>query len=862
MGSPWLVLFLALLAIGIGIFCVVLWIRYNKLKDIFHKTSDQNQRDQVIRLTENLNKEQRLNEELAQREEELISNDEELRQSLENQSNLLTEIQLKEASLSAMINNSSDLIFSFDKDFRIVDFNNAAQKFYTSKGAAFHKGVHFSEFVTPKNVAHANRVLDTVIQGEFHSTVFDIVDKDGGVTYFESYYNPIKSEQGEIFGISVMIREITERIKVEQILKASEEKYSKAFKSSPDAIIITAVSNGRIIELNDGFLNWSGFTHEDIEGKTTLELGFWDPAERELVKKELREKGKLSEFEVHLKIKSGEIRDCLMSAETIYLEGELCFVSVTRDITSKKKHQQLLLELLNTEKQLNEELAQREEELTSNEEELRQSLESQSILLNELQLKKVSLSALINNTSDIIYSLDRNLRLVEFNTSVVDFYAKLGIKLYQGIHVREYISEKNINDALTVFYRVLDGHRETAIIDVPDRNSKDGSKLFFESSYNPILNENKEVIGLSVMIREVTDRMRVVEALRSSEEKYSKWFRSSPDSIMIATMDEAVVIDVNDSFLENLELKREEVVGKRISDLNFLEDVNDIKKLSDLLNQKGRVANLEIHTQKRSGKKRIVLISSEILEIGNQKCFISMARDITQFKMAEEEIRITNEELIQVNKMMADYKLMALRSAMNPHFIFNAMNSIQYFISKNERENALIYLSLFSKLIRNILTGTVENKTTIHHEMETLQNYIELENLRFDTKFEVEYEIDKSLDIRQIEIPSLLLQPYVENAILHGLYNKTGKGKLSIKLQERDENTIIFVVEDNGVGREEAKKIKQANQINNHKSVGMVLTKERLDIINKTNNISVIINDLTDNNGKPAGTRIELYVEI
>ncbi len=147
--------------------------------------------------------------------------------------------------------------------------------------------------------------------------------------------------------------------------------------------------------------------------------------------------------------------------------------------------------------------------------------------------------------------------------------------------------------------------------------------------------------------------------------------------------------------------------------------------------------------------------------------------------------RVEKEKKLKeaLNKI-GELKLMALRSVMNPHFIFNALNSIQYFIAQNDRKNALSFLSTFSKLIRGILSNSVNNKIKLAEELELLEHYVALERMRFENKFDFDIHIDSGLDPESIEIPSLLIQPYVENAILHGLYNKEGKGLLKINVME------------------------------------------------------------------------------
>lgn len=214
------------------------------------------------------------------------------------------------------------------------------------------------------------------------------------------------------------------------------------------------------------------------------------------------------------------------------------------------------------------------------------------------------------------------------------------------------------------------------------------------------------------------------------------------------------------------------------------------------------------------------------------------------------------KQMLSVNKQIGELRLMALRSVMNPHFIFNCLNSIQYYILENDQKNAVIYLSTFSKLIRSILNNSVKSRVRLSEEMTMLQHYIQLESIRFEGKFDSVIQIDPKVDAESVEIPSMLIQPYVENAILHGLNNKEGKGLLSISVGSQN-NMILVEIEDNGVGREAASKLKQAS---NHKSMGTALTEERLKLINATNDTSVEIIDLNDNGGT-TGTRVKVWIK-
>lgn len=228
------------------------------------------------------------------------------------------------------------------------------------------------------------------------------------------------------------------------------------------------------------------------------------------------------------------------------------------------------------------------------------------------------------------------------------------------------------------------------------------------------------------------------------------------------------------------------------------------------------------------------------------------AEDVTE-RMQKER------ELANANKTIGELRLMALRSVMNPHFIFNALNSIQFFIAKNDRLNAINYLSTFSKLIRGILNNSVNNKVKLSEEIELIKLYVNLELLRFENKFEFILSISPELEIDSIEIPSLLIQPYVENAILHGLYNKPTKGTLKISVRE-DKDFVLFEIEDDGVGRETAQKLRQQN-FPQHKSMGTVLTEERLKLINLEEKASYQIIDLFDGE-KSSGTLVKIWVAM
>lgn len=215
----------------------------------------------------------------------------------------------------------------------------------------------------------------------------------------------------------------------------------------------------------------------------------------------------------------------------------------------------------------------------------------------------------------------------------------------------------------------------------------------------------------------------------------------------------------------------------------------------------------------------------------------------------------------ELNKKIAHLESQALRAQMNPHFIFNTLSSIQHYISNNDTDAALKYLSKFAKLMRRIMDNSKQQLISVAEEINALDLYLELEVMRFDKKFQYKISIDKEIDPNYDRIPSMLIQPYVENAIIHGLLPKGEGGKINIELVRQDE-TILCIIEDNGIGRERSKEYKK-NRVQQHKSMGMSITQERLDILNSSlkSNLNAEIIDLYEN-GQPAGTKVRLIIPM
>jgi len=218
------------------------------------------------------------------------------------------------------------------------------------------------------------------------------------------------------------------------------------------------------------------------------------------------------------------------------------------------------------------------------------------------------------------------------------------------------------------------------------------------------------------------------------------------------------------------------------------------------------------------------------------------------------------KKVLEIEKQFFDLEQKALRLQMNPHFIFNSLNSIQSFIINNDSDKATLYLAKFAQLMRLILSNSSEPFVPVKDELKTLTYYMDIENLRFDDKFSYKINVDPGIDDEFIGIPPMIIQPYVENAILHGIIHLQGKGNILINLSLQMDS-ILCEVEDDGVGRQRAHEIKSQSGLK-HRSRGMVITKERLEILNKQvkGRISVNVIDKKDEHGNASGTKVEIII--
>jgi Tfp pilus assembly protein PilF len=257
--------------------------------------------------------------------------------------------------------------------------------------------------------------------------------------------------------------------------------------------------------------------------------------------------------------------------------------------------------------------------------------------------------------------------------------------------------------------------------------------------------------------------------------------------------------------------------------------------------EKEALAQLEIQRQ-----KTIKMASL----LGGGGLFLATMAGLFLYKRRRDALAQKTEA--EFDARVKDTALKALRAQMNPHFIFNSLNSIGDYITKNNKSAANEYLAKFAKLMRQILENSEKKEVTLKDDLEILENYLQVEAMRLENKFDYEITVDPLLDSENTLVPPLILQPFIENSIWHGISKKEGRGHITIGIWKRD-GMIVCTVDDNGVGD-----MRTAHETRENSSLGMKITKNRIDILNELKNTKGSVSVIP----KQEGYRVEVALPL
>jgi len=420
---------------------------------------------------------------------------------------------------------------------------------------------------------------------------------------------------------------------------------------------------------------------------------------------------------------------------------------------------------------------------------------------------------------------------------------KAGIKdlrIYLISTGETYFLQKKYNNALQNFLEGLTYHRK-----LNDRNEVKRTLLDIAKTYF-VMNNDKAALKYAQ------------EGLNLALQTKSRQFIRNAYQILYSVYDRLHKTDSAYYYYKKYITIKEVVVSDqtkgRFAAYNYEQKIELLNK-EKLINQ--QQLNLQHQKLKNESFLRNILIGGMFVVL---LLSIIVFRNI-MLKRKNEKLQSERTQA-ELKQQSSELEMQALRARMNPHFIFNCLNSINRFILKNETEAASDYLTKFSRLIRMVLINSKNKLITLEDELEMLRLYLDMERFRFKNAFDYNIGFVNSIDINNIFIPPLLLQPFAENAIWHGLMNKEEHGHLEI-LFRLEENRLICSITDNGIGRKAAENIK-SKSAEKQKSMGLRITKERLALLgaSQEGDASFEFEDLADKNGNAAGTRVILKITI
>ncbi len=427
------------------------------------------------------------------------------------------------------------------------------------------------------------------------------------------------------------------------------------------------------------------------------------------------------------------------------------------------------------------------------------------------------------------------------------FHGQRALKHARDINYNYGIYESTVR--LADFLNVNKQHEEAlqlieSVIYLPKQNIPIRFNYTAPFYYAVILKDNGEYAKAKDIVRDLITQIDSTEYDKKLGTNYFLSvlyaYNNQPDSTDYA-IKQAVI--ANNALAEGR-------TNERISELQTKYETDLKEREIKNLEQQTRLEQLEIQELQR---QRFMLLLASIIPV---TLLIAGGWYANRRRL---KLQLEKEQQ-EYAKQMSELK--ALRSQMNPHFIFNAMNSIQEYIFTNEKKLASSYLVKFSRLIRIYLEQSQQSEITLEKEIQALELYLQLENNRFDEQLNYVINVDNNLDLLSILVPSLFIQPYVENAIKHGLLHKMGKKELTIDFKfNNSKNQLEVTIQDNGIGREASRK---HNENRPYKSFSTEASLDRVKLINikSDNKLSVKIIDLKDKNNRARGTKVKIIISV
>jgi PAS domain S-box-containing protein len=589
-----------------------------------------------------------------------------------------------ESKYRSIFESANDIIVLLDREGTIIDINNklASIAGYERNDLLGQKFMEVDGIMPESSRREVTANFLKRLAGEdIPPYEVEMYKNNGEPIFFELSAVPLKIND-KVAGNVVILRDVTNQKHSLQALKESEEKFSKAFMASPNPVCIVTVKEGVFLDVNDSYLRFCGYSREEVIGHTPNDLDLWiDKDEEAEMGKSLATTDRIHNMQIHSRMKTGEIRTGLFSAEAIEIGGVKCVTIVITDITKQQK--------------------------------------AEEALANEAIRRHI----LIEQSSDGIVIINQDGNVQEANQRFADMLGYT-FEEAQNLTVLDWEFSHTKEKTLEMVRSVTEkgNHFES------QHRRKDGSIFDVEISCNGATFAGKKLVFC--VCRDITERKLIEQSLRESEEKFSKAFSSSPAMIAILNFKDKKYIEANDSFARCLGYTRDEVIGVSPHTLDIWINPEEEKKMARLMDKYDRIYNEEYRFRTKTGEIRTWLSSAEVINIGGNKCVLSVSTDITERKKVQVALHESEEKFAKAFRSIpssisisriSDGKFIEVNDSFlrdkgykREEVIGCSTKDINLFISEednNKMRNALMNNEKFDKVEKEYRTKSGEIRT-------------------------------------------------------------------------------------------------------------------------------------------------------
>jgi PAS domain S-box-containing protein len=464
---------------------------------------------------------------------------------------------------------------------------------------------------------------------------------------------PFQDKKGEWLVAEVNV-DITERKKAEEACRLSEEKFAKAFNSSPAAIFITTLKEGRFIDLNESAMRVFGYTREDVVGHTAKELNMWaNYNDRDIVVQSIRRGNAVRDMDARFRRKSGEVFDGIISVDIINIGGTECLISTTVDITERKKAE------------------------------------------DALQKSEESRRAILDATTESVLLIDKQGTILALNRTTARRFGK-SVEELVGFKLQDVAPDLASSAVIKSRNEYID---KVVRSGEPVRFEDERGGIIFDSNMFPVFDEKGEVVRLAVFARDITEQRRAEQAMREAKLRYQTLFENAPVGIGVSTK-EGKVLECNDAMLEMMGYSEAEI--KQINLRDTYQDTQQRQKMLKLLERDGFVRDFEVQLKRKDSTLYWVSLTITPFTLGGHEVLLTVKRDITEQKKAEEELGTYREKMTHAEQLVSVGAISASLAHELTQPLTVARLSIESVLAKPETRHIP---GAVEKKLRNCLSG-------------------------------------------------------------------------------------------------------------------------------------------------------------